>query len=233
MPETLAASARPTLGFALAGLSGREETLFKAFVRLLDHRTLQHWVHQPDRPDLCIVAENAALPESLAAFVVDTARAVAPMRLTLCSTPSANVDCIGLPLRVDALEAALNRLGLARLRDCSARLAAEPDLSVQLLRWPPAEFLGTSQRVRLATLMLGKPVTASWLQQRAGVSQMDCATFLSELRGAGVLTNSRASNPVHADAALSVQRSGPAPVAALPTLGLLARIRLRLGLRTD
>ena len=38
---------RVSLGFSVEGLGARDEVLLKSLVRLLDHRTLHQWHHQP------------------------------------------------------------------------------------------------------------------------------------------------------------------------------------------
>lgn len=211
-------STRPILGFTLEGLTGREETLFKTFVRLLDHRTLQQWVHRPMRPDLRVVADSVALYEGAAP---DT-DGQSPLRLTISSAPGRRRHCVGLPLRADELEAELNSLGLLRVSGNAARQAAQhPEhASFRLLRWPPAELLGTPERVQFATLMVNKPFTLAWVQQRSNLAPAACAQFFAELRDAALLVPVASIAPKQGEPAL-------APDAAASSL--LARIRSRVG----
>lgn len=210
---------RPTLGFTLEGLTGREETLFKAFVRLLDHRTLQQWVYRPVRPDIRVVADSVAM-------VVDASAAPepdgpSPLLLTISSAPGQRRHCVGLPLRADELEAELNSLGQLRVSTGAAR-HAEPlpqNAWFQLLRWPPADLLGSPERVQFATLMVNKPFTLAWVQQRSNLAPAACAQFLADLRDAGLLT------PLPSIAPKQNEPAAPAPASS----GLLARIRSRLG----
>ncbi|RYF45092.1 MAG: hypothetical protein EOO27_42080, partial [Comamonadaceae bacterium] len=108
---------RPTLGFALEGLSGRDETLFKAIVRLLDHRTQQRWVYRPASPDLRVVCDSGFAPPVEAEVSAPDIDAPPPLLLTISATPHGE-HCLSLPLRADALEAELNSLGVQRVRTC-------------------------------------------------------------------------------------------------------------------
>lgn len=223
-----AAFSRPTLGFALEGLSCRDETLFKAVVRLLDHRTLQRWVHQPTGPDVRVVAEVVMAAEGCA-VCPDVS---APLVLTISANPGDRPHCLRLPLRANELEAVLNRLGderigTRRLPHAGARTEMHTAV-VRLLRWPPPQLLGTPERVRLATLMVNRPITLIWLQQRAGIPPTACMQFLAELHDAGLLAT--AENTPVAPAALRDTSTVAAPVAAPERSGLLTRIRNRLGL---
>lgn len=235
MSDTFVVNSRPTLGFTFEGLSGRDETLFKALVRLLDHRTQQRWVYRPGSPDLRVVGEatDAPLASANADVLGPHIDAPPPLLLSISAT-ARGAHCLGLPLRADALEAELNSLGVQRVQACglAQTVAARPGGAVQLLRWPPAHLLGSPERVRLATLMVSKPVTLAWVQQRAGLPPAVCAQFFGELQDAGMLTGATAAAQ---DSAPGVSPPHVAPIAstvAAPVLttGLLARIRSRLGL---
>jgi hypothetical protein len=89
-------------------------------------------------------------------------------------------------------------------------------------------------RIRLATLMTGRPTTLALLQQRSGLAQQDCLDFLVDLRRAELLESTRPAEapaaPAPAPEAAPVE-SRPATLARDPVQpGLLARIRNRLGL---
>ena len=232
MSDISASALRPTLGFALEGLSGRDETLFKAIVRLLDHRTKQRWVYRPASPDLRVVCDSGFVPPAAAdaEVVAPDIDAPPPLLLTISATPH-GAHCLSFPLRADALEAELNSLGVERMKACGFGPVAFPGSTVQLLRWPPAHLLGTPERVRLATLMTSKPVTLAWVQQRAGLPPAACAQFFAELHDAGVLAGCPATSEHAMPSSPSPLTAAPAPklAAAAPT-GLLARIRSRLGI---
>lgn len=235
MPDTSVVTSRPTLGFALEGLSGRDETLFKALVRLLDHRTKQRWVYRPGSPDLRVVGEAADAPLAPIDVEVVAPNIDAPPPLLLSVGATAQgVHCLGLPLRADALEAELNSLGVQRVqsRGLVRAVAASPGGAVQLLRWPPVHLLGSPERVRLATLMVSKPVTLAWVQQRAGLPPAVCAQFFGELQAAGMLAGATADAQDVAPSVPPPHVAPPASTVGAPVLttGLLARIRSRLGL---
>lgn len=207
-------TARPTLGFALQGLSEREEFLFKSIVRLLDYRTVQHWVYRPVAPDLQVVGGDAARGTPPGS----------PLQLTLSATPQQRPHCLAFPLRADALEAELNLLGAEHIQ---ARRDVDPPM--RLLRWPPPELLDSAERLKLAALMIGSPFTLARLQQRAGLPPHTCADFFAALRHAGILVATVPAHepPAPAPAAMPLATAGPeAPSRA----GLLTRIRHRLGL---
>lgn len=233
MTDHAAAVSRPTLGFAIEGLSGRDETLFKAIVRLLDHRTLQRWVYRPGSPDLRVVCDSGFTPEvpADAEVMAPDIDALPPLLLTI-SAEQRGPHCLSLPIRADALEAELNSLGVERVRICGHRSLTPSTRTVQLLRWPSAQLLGTPERVRLATLMVSKPVTLAWVQERAGLPPAACAQFFAELHDAGMLAASP-SPDAGESRTMSIPASAvgtkSAAAAAAPT-GLLARIRSRLGL---
>ncbi|RZL63856.1 MAG: hypothetical protein EOP81_10815 [Variovorax sp.] len=212
--HSTATAPRPTLGFALEGMSGREEFLFKSIVRLLDHRTVQHWVYQPVAPDLRVIGEGADHP----------ARAESPLKLTLSAAPQQRPHCLAFPLRADALEAELNLLGAEHIQ---AQRDIDPPM--RLLRWPPQELLDSAERLKLAALMVAGPFTRDRLQQRAGLPSDVCAAFFAALREAGMLVPvaGSAATPDTAPAALAAASRAPeAPSRA----GLFTRIRHRLGL---
>lgn len=214
------ATARPTLGFALEGLSGREEFLFKSVVRLLDHRTVQRWVYQPVAPDLRVIADGADHP----------ARSDTPLQLTLSAAPQHPPHCLAFPLRADALEAELNLLGAEHIE---ARRDLDP--SMRLLRWPSPNMVDSAQRLKLAALMVGGPFTLGRLQQRSGVPADVCAGFVTALRQAGMLVACATTTPTAPAApapapALAATRPTPHGAEAPSRAGLLTRIRHRLGL---
>lgn len=229
----IAATSRPVLGFTLEGLSGREENLFKAIVRLLDHRTMQRWVYRPADPDVRVIGDasgDAGLRSVDAAAFTPDIDPVAPLLLTLSAVPGTRPHCLGLPIRANELEAELNSLGVLRV-GMTMPARSEIDIAnatVRLLRWPPAELVGTPERVKLATLMVSKPATLAWLQHRSGVAPAACAKFLDELQEAGVLSSGSVSSPTAGESALPGGADSMQPTPAAQS-GLLARIRSRLG----
>ncbi|HEY0202324.1 MAG TPA: hypothetical protein VGC24_11585 [Burkholderiaceae bacterium] len=228
-----ATASRPTLGFTFEDVSAHDSTLFKALVRLLDHRTEQRWVHEAAQPDVRVIAETGLVgtePETQDCLIGTGPQ---PLRLILSPRPDRRPHYLGLPLRADALEAELNDLGAQRLR-AQIGMAPAPqawsaaDTLVRLLRWPPAELLSTAQRVRLATLLVSKPVTLAWVQKRSGVTPAECAQFFAELHDAGLIVSMPPANG--ASAAKATVAPSPSAIIATTPMGLFTRIRNRLGL---
>jgi hypothetical protein len=246
-------SQRALLSFSVEGLPPREELLFKSLVRLLDHRTHQHWAWRAGPADLRVVGEK--LPP------VGDAPAV-PVLAVGQTDPQRGGHFLALPLHADALEQTLNRLGAMVVHARGLGLAAaEADLAeddeFRLLRWPPAALLEAPHRIRLATLMTGRPTSLGVLRQRSGLGVQECLDFIADLRRSGLLESAqetaqaaqaaqavRAAQDTQAAAATAnsaffdsvAPDSRPAlpypPVRDAVQPGLLARIRSRLSLLT-
>jgi hypothetical protein len=215
-PSNPGEAASASLTFSFEGVGDKEQTLFKSFVRLLTHRTHQRWSHQPRGGDLLVVADGHA-----------AAAAPAAPTLVLGTVPARRSHYLCLPIHADDLETMLNVLGglvVARRRGRSGAAAAalQPGERVRLLRWPSATLLTSRDRIRLATLMTGKPMSVADVQRRSGIAEAVCSDFMQDLDRAGVLLRDLPTEPVPLEARPS------RAAAAAP--GLLARIRSRLGL---
>lgn len=223
-------SARPALSYTLEGLAEREATLFKSFVRLIDHRTQHHWSWREASADLLVRPDGGA-------DALPAGRPVLRVGRDPCQAP----DYLCLPFRAADLEDRLNALG-ARLmaargvalpREHAAAATSAPHTQpqsqaidaavVQLLRWPPPHLLTTTRQVRLATLMTGRPTSLAQLSQRSGQPAEVCEAFLRRLDQAGLLR-------AVAAATTPARSTGTASRSEAPAPGLLARIRNRLGL---
>jgi hypothetical protein len=229
---------RPTLTYCVEGLSAREELLFKAFVRLLGHQTHQQWSYQPPAPhlqiDLLVVADGVQPTCS------QTANQSSQPILRVGPSTANGHGYLSWPLRPDALENELNRLGGMVLRQRGAphtqalftgAAVGSPmvaDTSKNLMRlqqWPPSRLLSGVGRMRLATLLTGKAMRLDELVYRSALPLDVCQAFVNDLQQAGLLL-SPGSTPF----ALAVKNS-PLPKPA--PLGLLERIRLRLGIKSN
>lgn len=244
---------RALLSFSVEGLPPREELLFKSLVRLLDHRTHQHWAWKTGRADLRVVGQHVPSAQEGPEQPVPVL-AVGP------ADAQRGSHFLALPLHAEELEHTLNRLGAmvvhARgLGLAAAEAALADDDEFRLLRWPPAALLEAPHRIRLATLMTGRPTSLGVLRQRSGLATQDCLDFIADLRRSGLLESVREAAlaaqatqaalaaqhaPVHAQAQAH-STAGPQPHGAAPATlpapvrnpvqpGLLARIRSRLGL---
>ena len=249
-PAAAPRARRPLLSFSVEGLPARDELLFKSLVRLLDHRTHQHWDWQVQDADLRVVGDKLSAPPEQ-----DPSERPVPL-LTIGDTPPPHGPFLRLPLHADALEAMLNRLGamLVHARELGLAAASRSRSeqvargeAYRLLRWPSSTLLDTSMRMKLATLLATRPATPQALQQRSGASARECAEFISMLERAGFVAssngaagfaNSRAPESIWPDSHISTGGEAPHPAAAATATtarpnvepGLLARIRSRLGL---
>jgi hypothetical protein len=234
---------RALLSFSVEGLPPREALLFKSLVRLLDHRTHQHWAWKTAQADLRVVGEQ--MPAAHDAPAV-------PMLAVGQVDPQRGGHFLALPLHADELERTLNRLGAMVVHARGLGLAAAEaelgeDEQFRLLRWPPAALLEAPHRIRLATLMTGRPTSLAVLRQRAGLGTQDCQDFIADLRRSGLIESAK-------EATRAAARRGPASVPPAGTAddgadsrpalahamnplvrdtvqpSLLARIRSRLGL---
>ncbi|MES2401479.1 MAG: hypothetical protein V4573_15930 [Pseudomonadota bacterium] len=210
--------------FSLNGLSAHDETLFKSFVRLLAHRTLQQWTFTPQSADVWVVAQAAAntVPPAQKALVVG-------------HDHQGEAHFVSVPFHADALEQVLNHLGNIvageKHTTSSAPAADMPQAQFRLLRWPSAALLTSTDRMRLATMMTGKWTSMATLQDRSGVSAAVCSQFLADLQHAGLLvdftqaqhtvTETRQHDTGAGETMLSPRNIEP---------GLISRIRSRLGI---
>lgn len=210
---------RRELSYSLHGLCEREMTLFKSFVRLIDHLTHQHWTCTQGEGQLRVVG----------AAVAGTYKASAGPVLVIGIAEHSNAPSVGLPIHANDLERELNVLGdLIEVRGPVASAASTPGTHtvkpgdrLHLTRWPTPELLTTRDRIRLATLMTGRPLTLKDIHTRSGVSEDFCSDFVTELALTGMLKYEPNDIPT---------RTTTQPNAAVIQGGLLARIRLRLGL---
>ena len=208
---------RTTLVFCVDKLAARDATLFKSFVRLLDHRTQQKWVCGQQGVDLHVVPEGTTAPR-------DEGKPASAV-LTVGTSPRYLDHYLSLPIRADELETELNQLGALIGVQRPAPVMADAHDSFRLLRWPPPSLLGSSGHVRLATLMSVSAVSLQTAQTRTGLSASACARFFDDLSRVGLLRTERVA-PDAAPRAIQPRSDGTAHVQQ----GLLSMIRNRLGL---
>lgn len=229
---------RQILLFGLGSLPTRQELVLKSMMRLLDRQLDHKWLYSPDVVDLWIVADGwlVASPQ----FSRDATGAPAHV-LTLGDHKKDRVDFLTLPLYVDELFLTLNRIGNALQKKKSVATKVqlieinEPSNTfLRLKRWPPAELLGTLDRVRMATLLTGQPLALQELQRKARLPMAACKTFVNDMFQAGLLGTAETVQPAMSTTTLPVTHT-PAvakqPSALSPIKpGLLDKIRRRLGL---
>lgn len=243
----LSASQRHVFYFKVSGLSVRDELLLRSMVCVLDKKTHHEWRCRESRPQLAIVhSKNNPGPENISnpadsslAMMVGDMGVDEGLRLRL-------------PLHPADLEAKLNRAGsiiLGRLAadEPSTETASSPHEPVpshaheekksipadpqepgwndrlQLSRWPAAPLLASPRHVKAATLLLKMPMTMSKICEFSGLTQDECTRFIEKLRQNMLLQSpdtKKINGSILPDAANNQAR-----------IGLLARIRLKLGLK--
>lgn len=229
MIHTQPSAVRPALGFSFHGLSPRDETLFKSYLRLLDHRTAQHWEHHQDRADVRVVAEGSVEATTDAA---STSR----WQLTIGTTEKQQQHFVSLPFKADQLESELNLLGalVMQVRNALSMKPQPRDDMLRLSRWPNPALLRSAERLRLATCMTGRPFSPATLSTRTGIAAAVCESFVTDLRQAGLLESANgaaATQPVQQNRTpASVAPDAPQAQRPAVPVGLLARIRNRLGI---
>ena len=237
-----------TLRFRVQQLSARDELLLKSLIRLLSHRTLQRWVYCTDGLVDVVISgdylyESFAEPEQKPLAIASVAQQKsAPLTLAIGHARQEQPYFLYLPLHANALEQMLNQIGQAVPPAMSP--VASPELAAhfsagdtfRLLRWPPSTVLPTAQYRKLATLLSGKPQLLEKVIERSGLQRRECEIFLRGLQNLGLLET--ISSPVVAvvlstSKPVEAQSTGKLPVHWRASLGLVARIRNRLGLTSS
>lgn len=242
---------RPTLTFCVEGLPAREELLFKAFVRLLDHLTHQRWSYEPpaahQRIDLLVVADGV---EPTYSKVLNT-QPQSVLRLGFAAADGHGY--LSWPLRPNALENELNRLGALTTSQrgvlsnqvlfsgaATGTPLATGDTTKDLMRlqkWPPSRLLAGTGRMRLATLLTGKAMSLGELVTRSALPLQMCKAFVDELQSAqlllsvGIMATQTATQTPVLKTEPALQPKTTLPKVVQP--GLLDRIRMRLGIKSS
>lgn len=222
---------RATFRFSVEGLPAREELLFKSVVRLLDRRTHQHWCYSPGNSSLMVLGEGY-----LSATGISSVPDAGVPVLRVGHSQQHHEFFLHLPIHANEVEVMLNKLGKRIARTVAPvpdpALSPAPfgdDQGFMLLRWPAASLLGSPGRIKLATLMRGRPSSATMLQKRSGATAQECADFLQDLKRAGLVRSLGGDSSALLSAAPAPVTS-MVPEASKVSSGLLARIRSRLGL---
>lgn len=205
---------REALQFGMANLPSRQELVLKSMMRLLDNKLDHKWFYSTGEMDLCILADG--LPQAGQDTFMNAQGQPAHV-LAIGFYQQERLDCLLMPVRVDELFLALNRIGKALLKKKSvaagAALAAisdaasaagagilasstsisntdimmQTDQAFRLTRWPSFQVVGTLERVRMATLLTAQPLRLAQLQRRSGYPMPVCEAFVRELAKAGLL----------------------------------------------
>ena len=201
---------RAVLTFCVEGLQPREELLVKSLIRLLDHLTHQQWRYQP--PDgRAHIHLLLAAPGTSEAFAARNGKLPAALlELGHSGENGHGHGHLPWPLRPDALERELNRLGglattqraditqansaqvsSAQLLTSTATSQTQPleapAGAMRLQQWPSTHLLSGTGRMRLATLLTGQPMDVDELVRRSKLERHICQTFVNDLQRAGLL----------------------------------------------
>ena len=227
------------LRYSIKGLELRDEILLKSLIRLLSHRTEHQWLGATEQAHLEITGSSAN-----PACGLHEDNAQQPTRLIMAhDAPPEAQHFLRLPLHVNELELKLNQLGRliaqAPTLLCNATPSTTPASAAassptyRLQRWPHAFLLTSSERLKLASLLTVRPLSLAALQERSGQTRQACEGFLHDLQSAGFLQSSVAfpATPQALSQAAPQAMSAPVQQRAAVPLGLLARIRQRLGLQ--
>lgn len=246
---------RVQLKFGTEGLPVREELLLKSLIRILDYRTVHQWVYSPEAADLWLLAEGTQAPPASMTlgkrFKVLNVGAHAHSAHGLLSRPLRSDQVEEELNRIGSLIAAA-RAAVAPVAPApapasshtpTAALAKPPKAqaapashtaistteSYQLIRWPNIHLLGNGQRIRLSTIMLGRPLTMAEIMERSQLTQAYCVDFLAVLKAEGLIVTALA--PLPAQKSAENQRAADLTASATAKLSLFARIRNRLTLK--
>lgn len=214
---------RTNLSLCIEGATQHDELLLKSLINLLNYRTKHHWTFSSDSVDLQIIGEHSSKwkDETMLANV-----------LWLGSTEQRQSPILHLPIHVNEFELLLNSLGSKIIEKQNAAhkiwpSSIHPDENFILHRWPPSSMLGTSEKIKLATLMTGHPMSINTLMQRSGITANDCEAFCQTLDRAGLLQRNEATaDPVKPEQGVSPKNT----LKVKPDLSFLSQIRRRLGL---
>ena len=222
-------------------LTARDDMLLKNLVRLVDHKSQHVWVHTTNQASLNIIGD-AIVSKTDAQLPPQAAKAT----LMVVHGPHRSQPFVLLPIHAQELVDALDKIGTklaaastvskASQTDALPNLPTAPQSSAyqyRLTSWPSRELIKTPNRIKLATIMIGGYHSVDKLQLRSGLNADDCAVFLQEMQAAGLVMQLEPAGPVAASSAAATHAPSGAGVTK-PKIqlqsGLLARIRLRLGL---
>ncbi|RSZ58548.1 hypothetical protein HF313_07255 [Massilia atriviolacea] len=201
-------------------LPAKDIAYIRALVRLFSYSDKLGWSFVDDAPYTAVVAQAPA-----------AAHRGGATEALLLSMPghAQHTEKIAYPIRADQLRDWLKRMGEALLPGSQGAAAADAGaLRYKLRRWPSVLQLdGDPLRIRMATHLSRKPLSAADLAGLTGAALEVCAGFIGVLHTAGLLTEAAAP-----------QAPAPAPALAAPapassagfTASLLNNIRRRIGL---
>lgn len=232
-------------------LPAAEVVLVQTLLRLFAHDSTARWQFSSAPPYDALLVDGSD-GEPIDADVSRMARAV--LRLTRMNAPDA-ADTLQRPIRPDRLQewlkATEHKLLETRPMDLGdvpmpsaeplavvAERVTQPTslLRFKLRRWPPTGVLrGDPTRIRMATLLSRRALSAAELARMSGNPPLECQTFLQLLQTTG-LAGVQTEVPAPAAAATPTRPAvehASASATSRPSFGrgLIAGIRRRLGVR--
>lgn len=234
----------PGFRIGASDLPAKDIAYIRALVRLFAYTEKLTWSFVDRAPYCALVAAAPSPPGGT------------PSRLLIKLDQVHQPHTLAYPIRADQFRDLLKRMGAALLaqplaqpssqplapplappRPAPANRAADPQQRYKLRRWPsPVQLKSDPLRIRMATLMSRRDVSAAELATAAAAAPDQVIDFINVLQLAGLLAMPAAA-PVPA-AAPAAKTAASAPPSAAPkrgiagiTSGLLDNIRRRIGLQ--
>jgi hypothetical protein len=215
----------PGFRIGAPALPAKDIAYIRALVRLFSYSDKLRWSFVDAAPYTAVVAEAPAAENR--GGNIDA---------LLLSMPghAQHTEKIAYPIRADQLRDWLRRMGetLSSAGAPASPLNASDANAVRykLRRWPSVLQLdGDPLRIRMATQMSRKPLSAADLAGLTGAAIVVCADFIGVLHTAGLLTDVAAQETPARAPASAMAAPTPASPAGF-TASLLNNIRRRIGL---
>lgn len=228
------------LRLGVYGLPAPEAAVIRTIVRLYANDVAFPWMPVDVPPYDAMLVDESATANERAEFA-----RMAGAVLTLTRRNSGNVpDTLERPIRADKLQQWLNSTEHALLAARSARSGVQENAALEievsnavrftLRRWPPALLLSNDpDKVRVASLLVRRALSAIELAELGQLSLCRCVTFLQTLSSAGILelhVTPPVARAAHAQLPRALENFTP-PRSEF-TRSLINGVRRRLGLGT-
>ncbi len=212
-------------------LPAAEVVLVKTLFRLFSHDSSFRWTFA-NRPPYDALLVDGTKPENTSTEVRRMTSTI--LRLTRMNSGS-GPNTLERPIRADQLqhwlsttEQKLLRVQPNNIQQAPQKPAFPSHVRFKLLRWPSGLLLrGDSTRIRMATLLSRRALSARELSVICEQPVEYCEIFLQVLRAAALL---KMEEPISAPPAPAPTSASTPPPQPKYTLGLISSIRRRLGL---
>jgi hypothetical protein len=217
----------PGFRIGASGLPAKDIAYIRALVRLFAYTEKLKWSFVDSAPYSALVAVAPSAPGSSPSSLL--------IKLDKVHPP----HTIAYPIRADQFRDVLKRVGAAVLAQRAAARAApvnnpaDPLRRYKLRRWPsPLQLKGDPLRIRMATLLSRRYISAAELATVAAAAPDQVRGFIDDLELAGLLAvPATASAPMAQTAAEAPPSAAPARGISGLTNSLLDNIRRRIGLQ--